>query len=297
MRERTATQPSSDAARPRDTETLRELFARPAFYAEFAPAPRHEGVIDHLYILRDRGLLTADRRAFASPFPEIAFAFRREGDAHKPKVTLLQPRSGRARRGGPFHGWLFGVKIAPGSNLLSCPEGRPVAECSERLARSIEGDGDDLLPSLDRLVDDLVDLAAPAPADFRRPGARARVARLASDLGQSPRTLHRRVSASTGLAPKRLLATDRFHRAVYAVATQDGGLSGVASELGFADQAHLTREFRKHAGLSPGVFKTAWRGVRGHSVRFVQDAGAGGRLRLVVWPKTAASDRLKESSP
>ena len=98
------------------------------------------------------------------------------------------------------------------------------------------------------------------------------------------RTLHRRMRTSTGFPPKRFLAMQRFRRSVYEIATRSAGLSVIAFNLGFSDQAHLTREFQRHAGVTPGAFKQAWRGRHARAVRFLQDAGPSTRLRMAVWP-------------
>ena len=41
---------------PEDGE---HLFAHPSFYAEFAPLEDYSGFVDSIYILKDRGRLTA----------------------------------------------------------------------------------------------------------------------------------------------------------------------------------------------------------------------------------------------
>lgn len=111
-----------------------------------------------------------------------------------------------------------------------------------------------------------------------------RVANLASHVGGSVRTLHRQMRTSTGFPPKRFLAMQRFRRSVYEIATRSAGLSLIAFNLGFSDQAHLTREFRRHAGVTPGAFKQTWRGRHARAVRFLQDTGQSTRLRMAVWP-------------
>ena len=114
-----------------------------------------------------------------------------------------------------------------------------------------------------------------------------RVANLASHVGGSVRTLHRQMRTSTGFPPKRFLAMQRFRRSVYEIATRSAGLSLIAVNLGFSDQAHLTREFRRHAGVTPGAFKQTWRGRHARAVRFLQDTGQSTRLRIAVWPLEA----------
>lgn len=269
-------------------ETCGGLFAHPAFYAEFAPTPRHDAIIDHLYVLKDCGRLTADRRAFASPFGQIAFVFRTapEGGVCAPQVAVARPRFGHRKRNRPFHGWMFGARIQPSVKLPSPTDSPSVARVQRHLAQVMAADADglDLLAMLDRLADDLACDLAPGRETLRFFDIAQRgVAQLADQLGRSARTLHRQARASTGLPPARLLATNRFHRAVYEVATQKSKLAFLASDLGFADQAHLSREFRKHAGLSPAAFKHVWQGARGQAVRFVQDPGSPTRLRVAVW--------------
>ena len=34
----------------------------------------------------------------------------------------------------------------------------------------------------------------------------------------------------------------------------DAGLAGLASELGYADQSHLSREFKRYSGTTPAAF-------------------------------------------
>jgi AraC-like DNA-binding protein len=107
--------------------------------------------------------------------------------------------------------------------------------------------------------------------------SRLRIAEVASRVGWSDRHLGVRFRAETGLTPKeaaRVVRFDRARRALAARVGRGGGpdLAGLAAVAGFADQAHLTREWRALSGLSP----TRW--LRAE-VGFVQDGrvdGAGG---------------------
>jgi AraC-like DNA-binding protein len=110
----------------------------------------------------------------------------------------------------------------------------------------------------------------------------------ATRLGRSARTLQRKVRTSTGLSPKQLLSVERFQRAVRIVSAPNAKLAHVAGDLKFADQAHLTREFRRHAGLTPGAFRKIWGDSPGLAVRFFQDGNSRSRLRLAAW---ATDDR------
>ncbi|MFY0564249.1 AraC family transcriptional regulator [Archangium lansingense] len=83
-------------------------------------------------------------------------------------------------------------------------------------------------------------------------GGQVRMSSLARTLGVSERTLHRNVLDEAGVPPKLLARVLRFQRAV-AMLRSSGGedLSAVALSCGYADQAHLSREVRDLAGLSP----------------------------------------------
>jgi AraC-like DNA-binding protein len=73
---------------------------------------------------------------------------------------------------------------------------------------------------------------------------------LARSVGVSERTLHRGCLDWAGSAPKPLLRTLRIREAV---ARTRGArpLAEIAAELGFADQAHLSREMRELWGTTP----------------------------------------------
>jgi hypothetical protein len=43
------------------------------------------------------------------------------------------------------------------------------------------------------------------------------------------------------------------------VARSDEGLASVAARAGFADQSHLTREFKRRYGVTPGRYRRAHR--------------------------------------
>ncbi len=101
-------------------------------------------------------------------------------------------------------------------------------------------------------------LAVVGLPDVRLPILVERIARggatrgLARELGFSERTFHRRCLEWFGYGPRTLARVLRFQRFVRSVAS--GGhqrLADLAANSGFADQAHLTREVRRLAGLTP----------------------------------------------
>jgi AraC-like DNA-binding protein len=92
----------------------------------------------------------------------------------------------------------------------------------------------------------------------------SRVAVVADELGLSARQLQRRVAEAVGYGPKVLARVLRFRR-LQALATRrpdhDAGRGGVpptlvdlALDAGYADQAHMTAEVTRLAGLSPVRF-------------------------------------------
>lgn len=80
----------------------------------------------------------------------------------------------------------------------------------------------------------------------------APLADLAAAVGLSPRQLQRRFSAAVGLSPKQFARVRRLRSALlHVVEGTPVSWAAVAADLGFADQAHLIREFGALAGLTP----------------------------------------------
>ncbi|MFF7339765.1 helix-turn-helix domain-containing protein [Streptomyces sp. NPDC008163] len=83
-----------------------------------------------------------------------------------------------------------------------------------------------------------------------------RVGAVAADLGWSRRYLTERFRGEVGLSPKTVARVLRFEHAHELAAARDPLPWGeVAAHSGYADQAHLVREWREFTGRSP----TAWR--------------------------------------
>jgi len=80
------------------------------------------------------------------------------------------------------------------------------------------------------------------------------VTALARSLACSERTLERRFNAEVGVGPRALGRIVRFRRALRMIDAREGSLARVAARAGYADQAHLAREFRQLAGRPPSCF-------------------------------------------
>ena len=87
-------------------------------------------------------------------------------------------------------------------------------------------------------------------------GGRAKVASIAERIGWSRKHLARRFTDEIGLGPKSVSRIVRLSRAIVAARTGSDGWADIAADCGYADQAHLVREFRALAGTSP----TTWAG-------------------------------------
>jgi AraC-like DNA-binding protein len=77
------------------------------------------------------------------------------------------------------------------------------------------------------------------------------------DIGE--RTLQRLLHKRIGLGPKWLIRRRRLQEAADRLRDSDAELAGIAVDLGYADQAHFTRDFRKATGLTPGEFAARFR--------------------------------------
>ncbi|HET6954824.1 MAG TPA: helix-turn-helix domain-containing protein [Acidimicrobiales bacterium] len=78
---------------------------------------------------------------------------------------------------------------------------------------------------------------------------------VAGRFGLSDRQLRRRVEVAVGYPPRTLGRILRFQRFLEAArsSTRARDLAGLAAATGYADQAHLTRESRRLAGLPPAA--------------------------------------------
>ena len=78
----------------------------------------------------------------------------------------------------------------------------------------------------------------------------------ATRLHISPRTLQRLANRYVGLAPVEMIRRRRLQEAAQRVRLEpDASLAQIATELGYADHAHLTREFRDRLGFTPSAYR------------------------------------------
>jgi AraC-like DNA-binding protein len=178
-----------------------------------------------------------------------------------------RPRlSGDARRSG-----VVGVRFRPGAGaaVLGVPlhtlrDGRPElsdlwGDAGRRLTEELAAAPSDgerlrrLLAAVARRREALPDpLVAAAAAHLERI-PRLRIGALARDLGLSERQLLRRFDDAVGYGPKVLARVLRLQRLL--ALPPDAGLAWAALAAGYADQAHMSAEVRRLAGLTPAALQ------------------------------------------
>ncbi|MFP5372183.1 MAG: helix-turn-helix domain-containing protein [Actinomycetes bacterium] len=132
-------------------------------------------------------------------------------------------------------------------------------------ARAMAGFGDALRPFLP--VDEEGLLVNRIVAFVEGDSEVTRVAQVCERFDMSERALQRLVQRRLGLTPKWLLQRRRLQEAVGRLRGTPGDLGNVAALLGYADQAHFTRDFARVTAMTPGQF----------AARHVPGAGRSGR--------------------
>ena len=108
-------------------------------------------------------------------------------------------------------------------------------------------------------------------------GGKLSIADLGPKVGLSPRQLRRRFRTATGLSPKELARVCRVRSSLIEAFFSEEW-AALAAAHGFADQAHLTNEYRRLAGDSPERYLRYLRTIEhgGEALRardrFLQDA-------------------------
>ncbi len=83
-----------------------------------------------------------------------------------------------------------------------------------------------------------------------------RVDDVASRLGLGVRTLQRLFARHVGVSPKWVIQRKRLHEAAERLASPSPpDLAALAAELGYADQAHFVRDFRRLVGVPPASYQ------------------------------------------
>jgi AraC-like DNA-binding protein len=178
---------------------------------------------------------------------------------------MLQPAAGYLLTGAPVRAMtdrfvdltslttLDGAALTAGLRAVMSPDpSSPVAQAEAR--DLVEAALIPLLP-----VDDEGLLVNAIVEDVETSPELLRVHHLCSRFDVSERTLQRLLHKRIGLGPKWLIRRRRLQEAADRLRDTDAELAGIAAELGYADQAHFTRDFRLATGMTPGEFAARFR--------------------------------------
>jgi AraC-like DNA-binding protein len=221
-------------------------------YHELQPPPEFRGVVASLWV-RVSGT-AGDVRVVPDACTDVVW---QQGAG----TTVAGPDTTAKLVGRAPGDVLVGVRFLPGAGggALGVPldQLRDLRVDAAEINSAFDLDGD-LAPA--DVVDRLLAAAAGRQPDLLVAAAARRISEqevgaVARELGISERQLRRRFHAAVGYGPKTLARILRFRRFVDAI--DDGrtdDLAALAFEAGYADQAHLTRETTRLAGLPPATF-------------------------------------------
>lgn len=229
-------------------------------------------VVAHFWSVTWR--LASPKAVATLPHPTAHFVFEASGGVERAELTGVPSR--RFERTLAGEGWVFGVKLRPASlGAFVDASARtftdrvvPLAEVfgaiADRWTRAIFA-----APSGEARIAALAPLLARAAKPLSEEAARLRdlVERIASEPSivrveqvaalahQTPRTLQRRFLAAVGVSPKWVIRRYRLHEAAERLrAVAPPSLATLAAELGYADQAHFSRDFAAAVGQTPTRF-------------------------------------------
>lgn len=133
-------------------------------------------------------------------------------------------------------------RIADPDQLVRLAERNPLAAVDHVL--------DELRPRAEA-ENDLPDLLATALRSAEPP----RIAAWAEECRRSREYVSRQFHAAYGVAPARYRVEAQARRAWRRIVTSQDGLSAVAVDSGYADQAHMARSIKALTGRSPGEWR------------------------------------------
>ena len=193
-------------------------------------------------------------------------------------ARLHRAHRGRSTRTLAGSGWAFGAMLQPGTarmlldrSIRSAPASAELGDLGLTGAGDLAAElgphastGDDLSAIdvfehwlLDRVPepDDEALLVNRIVSEVEGDRELLRVEQLADRFGIGIRRLQRLVGSHVGFSPKWLIQRYRLHEAAAALRGDDPpALADLAAALGYADQAHFSREFKTVVGSTPGVY-------------------------------------------
>ncbi|MEU0216982.1 helix-turn-helix domain-containing protein [Streptomyces sp. NPDC006265] len=219
------------------------------------------------------------------PHPSVNLTFQWDEAEGPPYAELTGVALGLYTRKLAGRGRVCGAKFRPGGFRPYTPEvpvsrwtGRalPAREVFPRItgdtARAVVTAADDrarvaaldtFLLSLPHAPDPQTDLAIDLVRHIRADRTVRRVGDFARAEGLSVRALQRLFATCVGVSPKWVILRYRIHEALEQAGTRDDiDWAALAADLGYADQAHLIRDFTATVGVSPTAYATEARAGR-----------------------------------
>ncbi|MEU5753039.1 helix-turn-helix domain-containing protein [Streptomyces sp. NPDC047829] len=269
---------SSRGTAPRgDTRGILDPSAllRRTSFRRLPPAPALRPYVEHYWLIDWD--LPSPYEARVLPHPSVNAVLQWRGGRSRCEVSGVGLRVHAERLEGA--GRVAGVQFRPGGFRPFAP-GAPVSEWTGRRlpAEEVTGAGPALAEALAALGEEGDDARRAAAVDSwllslePRPDPQAalavelaalachdrtvrRTARLAELGGLSVRALQRPFAAYVGVSPKWVILRYRLLDALERAAA-DGAAdwAGIAAELGYADQAHLVRDFTATVGVPPTAY-------------------------------------------
>jgi AraC-like DNA-binding protein len=232
-------------------------------YVEIAPPPQLRGFVERLWVHRIEEPPPSERRLLPDGRINLVWARGIGVQVSGPQTRYTTPPDVPVILA-------FGAAFHPGAapQLLRAPASAmvdhhvPLDAVAPRLAARLDerlGDARDPGEALAAFAEELTlalrETSEPDPAVRHAVGlldrGGATVAEIAERAFVSERELQRRFADHVGYGPKTLQRVLRFQRFLKSVTLPRMDLAGAAALAGYADQAHLTRETRRLADLTP----------------------------------------------
>jgi len=169
-------------------------------------------------------------------------------------------RTGQVLIHGAWESHMDAVSPA-GARVLNLPLTRDVAfgagvvDDPDAVARAAERDvveAETLLRLTTRWLDTGLDDWPDILAETLRRDPDTRLEAWSAGAGLAPATVSRGLGRAFGTSPRRYRAEQRALRAARMLVDRDDPPAALAAELGFVDQAHMTRAVVELTGLTPG---------------------------------------------
>lgn len=233
----------------------------------FPPSGAQEPFVENFWMQQSRpGHTGRCWRIIPDASPNLIFVVSREGSRTHSRCFLVGPRSRFADVTMADRMLTCGARLRPGAlPLLTRYSASDFTDRSVSVEDVFGARGKSLLEQLGELrsalpaigmISSFLSQEWPGQDRFARfPfGRYTRVADMAAQTSLPVRTLRSHLMQYVGLSPKRVIRIERLHRALISSRDRSLAWAEVAAIAGFADQAHMSREFRDLLGESP----TAW---------------------------------------